>query len=225
MKNSKASECSNHVFLFCFWWFDIWGLADTRGTTSPSITQPFLSSNNIWLTCKHNFHTQTHQPRVHTATTSFILYSHNLGDYSPALVTLWLGTRQLVTAPMPQSLLKSFKLANPKPVYPALLSLPLLLLLLLLCHFSRVQLCATPQMAANQAPPSLGFSKQEHWSGLPFPSPMRESEVAQSCPTLRDPMDCSLPGSAAQGIFHGRVGRRCLRRYIQANYRRYSNGS
>ena len=29
---------------------------------------------------------------------------------------------------------------------------------------------------AHQAPPSLGFSKQEHWSGLPFPSPMHESE-------------------------------------------------
>jgi len=27
-------------------------------------------------------------------------------------------------------------------------------------------------MAAHQAPPSLGFSRQEHWSGLPFPSPM-----------------------------------------------------
>ena len=27
-----------------------------------------------------------------------------------------------------------------------------------------------------QAPPSLGFSRQEHWSGLPFPSPMHESE-------------------------------------------------
>ena len=39
----------------------------------------------------------------------------------------------------------------------------------------RVQLCATPQMAAHQAPPSLGFSRQEHWSGLPFPSPMHES--------------------------------------------------
>ena len=35
-------------------------------------------------------------------------------------------------------------------------------------------------MAAHQAPPSLGFSRQEHWSGLPFPSPMHESEVAQS---------------------------------------------
>ena len=50
------------------------------------------------------------------------------------------------------------------------------LLLLLLSHFSRVQLCATPQTAAHQASPSLGFSRQEHWSGLPFPSPMHESE-------------------------------------------------
>ena len=45
------------------------------------------------------------------------------------------------------------------------------LLLLLLSRFSRVQLCATPLTAAHQAPPSLGFSRQEHWSGLPFPSP------------------------------------------------------
>ena len=51
-----------------------------------------------------------------------------------------------------------------------------LLLLLLLSHFSRVQLCATPEMAAHQAPPSLGFSSQEHWSGLPFPSPLHENE-------------------------------------------------
>ena len=49
-------------------------------------------------------------------------------------------------------------------------------LLLLLRYFSRVQLCATPYMAAHQAPPSLGFSRQEHWSGLPFPSPIHESE-------------------------------------------------
>ena len=47
-----------------------------------------------------------------------------------------------------------------------------LLLLLLSCCYSHVQLCVTPQMAAHQAPPSLGFSGQEHWSGLPFPSPM-----------------------------------------------------
>ena len=50
------------------------------------------------------------------------------------------------------------------------------LLLLLLSHFSRVRLCVTPQTAAHQGLPSLGFSRQEHWSGLPFPSPMHESE-------------------------------------------------
>ena len=109
----------------------------------------------------------------------------------------------------------------------------------------------------TKAPPSLGFSMQEHWSSLPFPSPMHqrekwkwsrsvvsdsqwphglqptrlphpwdspgkntgvgchfllqcmkvksESEVAQSCPTLSDPMDCSLPGSSIHGIFQARV--------------------
>ena len=45
------------------------------------------------------------------------------------------------------------------------------MLLLLLSRFSYVQLCATPLTAAHQAPPSLGLSRQEHWSGLPFPSP------------------------------------------------------
>ena len=39
-----------------------------------------------------------------------------------------------------------------------------------------VRLCATPKTAAHQAQLSLGFSRQEHWSGLPFPSPMNESE-------------------------------------------------
>ena len=60
-------------------------------------------------------------------------------------------------------------------------------------------------MAAHQAPPSLGFCRQEHWSGLPFPSPMRESEIAQSCPTLSDLMDCSLPGYSVHGICQARV--------------------
>ena len=35
--------------------------------------------------------------------------------------------------------------------------------------FSRVQLFATPWTVAHQAPPSMGFSRQEYWSGLPFP--------------------------------------------------------
>ena len=52
-----------------------------------------------------------------------------------------------------------------------------MLLLLLLSRFSRVRLCASPETAAHQAPPSLGFSRQEPWSGLPFPSPMHESET------------------------------------------------
>ena len=52
----------------------------------------------------------------------------------------------------------------------------LLLLLLLLSPFSHVWLCVTPYTAAHQAPLSLGFSRQEHRSGLPFPSPMHESE-------------------------------------------------
>ena len=131
------------------------------------------------------------------------------------------------------------------------------MLLLLLSRFSRVRLCVTPETAAHQALLSLGFSRQEHWSGLPFPSPRRESEkwkwsrsvvfdssrphglqptkllrpwdfpgkstglgchsllqcmkvkseseVAQSCPTLCDPMDCSPPSSSVHGIFQTRV--------------------
>ena len=46
----------------------------------------------------------------------------------------------------------------------------------MLSRFSRVRLCATPWTAAHQAPPSMGLSRQEHRSGLPFPSPMHESE-------------------------------------------------
>ena len=36
---------------------------------------------------------------------------------------------------------------------------------------SRVRLLATPWTAAHQAPPSMGFSRQEYWSGVPLPSP------------------------------------------------------
>ena len=71
-----------------------------------------------------------------------------------------------------------------------------------------LQLCPTlcdPIDGSPQALPSLGFSRQKHQSGLPFPSPTRESEAVQSCPTLHDPMDCSPPGSSVQGIFQARV--------------------
>ena len=44
-------------------------------------------------------------------------------------------------------------------------------LLLLLSRFSCIKLCAIPQTAAHQDPPSLGFSRQEYWSRVPLPSP------------------------------------------------------
>ena len=54
---------------------------------------------------------------------------------------------------------------------------------------SRVRLFSTPWTAAYQAPPSMGFSTQEYWSG----GPVAFSGVgAQSCPTLCDPVDCGL---------------------------------
>ena len=65
-----------------------------------------------------------------------------------------------------------------------------------------------PTDGSPPGPPSLGFSRQEHWSGVPLPSPIQErkseSEVAESCPTLSDPMDCGLPGSSIHGIFQAR---------------------
>ena len=57
--------------------------------------------------------------------------------------------------------------------------------------------------------PSLGFSRQEHWSGLPFPSPMHESEKWKWSHSVvsdsSDPMDYSLPGSSIHGIFQAKV--------------------
>ena len=82
-------------------------------------------------------------------------------------------------------------------------------LLLLLSRFSRVRLCATPQTAAHQAPPSLGFSRQDTGVGCHFllqcVKVKSESEVTQSCPTHHDSMDYSLPGSSVRGIFQARV--------------------
>ena len=84
------------------------------------------------------------------------------------------------------------------------------LLLLLLSHFSHVQLCVTPQTAAHQALLSLGFSRQEYWSELPLPSLATSSAAAaaeslQSCPTLCDPIDGSPPGSTIPGILKART--------------------
>ena len=85
----------------------------------------------------------------------------------------------------------------------------MLLLLLLLSHFSCVRLCATPQTAAHRllhpwdSPgKNTGVGCHCHLQCMKVKS---ESEVIQSCPTLCDPMDCSLPGSSVHGIFQARV--------------------
>ena len=53
---------------------------------------------------------------------------------------------------------------------PVMRALPHNLLLLLLSRFSRVRLCETPWTAAYQAPPPMGFARQEYWRRLPLPS-------------------------------------------------------
>ena len=89
---------------------------------------------------------------------------------------------------------------------PPLRSIPTLLLLLLLSRFSCVRLCETPWMAAHQAPPFLVFSRQEHWSGLPFPSPTHACMLSHfSHVRLRNPIDGSPPGSSVHRILQARI--------------------
>ena len=75
-----------------------------------------------------------------------------------------------------------------------------------------LQLCPTLCDPIDSSPPgfpSLGFSRQEHWSGLPFRSPMHESEKWKGSRSVvsdsSDPMDCSLPGSSIYEIFQAEV--------------------
>ena len=62
---------------------------------------------------------------------------------------------------------------------------------------SPVRLLATPWTAAYQAPPSMGFSGQEYWSGVPLPSLVNCSVMSNS---LSNSMDCSLSGSSVHEI-------------------------
>ena len=72
------------------------------------------------------------------------------------------------------------------------------MVLLLLSRFSRVRLGATPETAAHQAPTSLGFSRQEHWSGLPFPSPgdLPDPGIKPRSPALQADVLLSEPPAA-----------------------------
>ena len=78
---------------------------------------------------------------------------------------------------------------------------------------SRVQLLATSWTAAHHAPPSMGFSRQEYWSGVPLhvctytPISVWKVEVlvAQLCLTLCNTMDCSPPVSSVQGILQANI--------------------
>ena len=65
---------------------------------------------------------------------------------------------------------------------------------------SHVPLFATPWTVAHQAPPSTGFSRQEYWSGLPFPSPedLSEPGIEPRSPTLQaDTLTSEPPGKLA----------------------------
>ena len=63
----------------------------------------------------------------------------------------------------------------------------LLLCYAMLSHFSRVQLCVTPEMAAHQAPPSLGFSRQERleWVAISFSNAWKLKEKVKSLSCVR----------------------------------------
>ena len=61
---------------------------------------------------------------------------------------------------------------------------------------SRVRLLATPWTAAHQAPPSVGFSRQEYWSGLPLPSPEWHGSRYQSVG-----MEIATPSSSLLPLF------------------------
>ena len=68
---------------------------------------------------------------------------------------------------------------------------------------SHVQLFATPWTVAPQAPPSMGFSRQEYWSGLPFPSPgdLPDPGIKRRSPALQLPEYCSTNASTALKFF------------------------
>ena len=67
----------------------------------------------------------------------------------------------------------------------------------MLCRFSCVQLFVTPWTVAHQAPLSMGLSREEDWSELPFPSPgdLPDPGIKPRCPALQaDSLPSEPPG-------------------------------
>ena len=83
----------------------------------------------------------------------------------------------------------------------------IMLLLLLLSCFSCVQLCATPQTATHQAPPSMGFSRQEYQSGVPLPSPFphHSRHHFQARKYLRDSLNCQCVDEVVETVCPSKV--------------------
>ena len=82
------------------------------------------------------------------------------------------------------------------------------MVLLLLSRFSCVRLCVIPRTAAIRLPRPWDSPGKNTGVGCHFllqcMKVKSEREVAQSCPTLSDPMDCSPPGSSIHGIFQAK---------------------
>ena len=133
----------------------------------------FCMKTDLWLLLKKTGHSVNSEPNVSW---------HQLAGVELLLLSLNWATHSKVFY-KPHPLIMAFPILNHVlsygcPLYSFMFPIwwHRMLLLLLLSRFSHVRLCATPEMAAHQAPPSLGFSRQKHWSRLPFPSPMHDSE-------------------------------------------------
>ena len=72
---------------------------------------------------------------------------------------------------------------------------------------SRVRLFATLWTVAHQAPPSMGFSRQEYWSGLPFPSPgdLPDPGIEPRSPTLQVDALTSEPAGKPKGNYRSAI--------------------
>ena len=154
-------------FLHCRWTFYHWATREAQNAASPLWLSacPLRRFSHIWL-CNS----------IDCSPPGFSVHGILQARIPWILVAMPSSRQSSQPRDEPMSLMSPtwasrFSTATPPGKLPGIC-----ILLLLLSHFSRVQLCATPQTAAHQAPLSLGFSRQEHWSGLPFPSPMHESK-------------------------------------------------